>query len=109
MSGTRLWILSAGAIAIVGCLLFPPWLAVSEWADGHVTRDPCGRYFLLAPPKAEHVPSELGATVDARRQAGAALYQGPQYYVVDWTRQIVPISVLAAVTLSGLVLFRRRA
>jgi hypothetical protein len=109
MSRSQLWILSAGVIAIVGCLLFPPWLAVSEWADGHATRDPCGRYFLLAPPTAAHVPSELRATVDARRQAGAALYRGPQYYVVDWTRQIVPISVLAAVTLSSLVLFRRRA
>jgi hypothetical protein len=105
----QLWILTAGAIALLGCLLFPPWLGISEWADGHANRDPCQRYFLLTPPTTSRVPRELQAKVDDRRQAGAVLYQGPQHYVVDWARQIIPISVVTAATLVGLVILRRRA
>jgi hypothetical protein len=51
---------------------------------------------------------ELQATVDARRRAGATLYSGPDSYAVDTTRLIIPISVVCAVTLSGLVLSRHR-
>ena len=108
VSRAQLWVLIVGGVALLACLLFPPWLAISEWADGHVDQDPCHRYFVLAPPTASVVPRELEATVDARRQAGAALYRGPDHYVVDWTRQIIPISVVTAASLSGLVLLRRR-
>jgi hypothetical protein len=103
------WVmLGFGVVALIGLVLFPPWLAVSEWADGHLNRDECERHFLLMRPTAPLVLPELRARVEARRQAGAILYRGPDSYVVDWARQVIPTSVVAAVTLAGLVILRRR-
>jgi hypothetical protein len=109
MTRPQLWILTTGVFALFGCLLFPPWVGISEWADGHVNRDPCQRYFVLTPPTISRIPRELQALVDERRRSGAVLYQGPDQYVIDWGRQIIPISVVTAATLVGLVILRRRA
>ena len=87
--------------------MFPPWLAVTNWADGHADRDPIGRHFVLAPP-GPAVPEELRDTVEARRRGGAALYSGPDFYVVDTTRLIIPIAILTAITAVGLLLLRDR-
>ena len=100
--------LGVGLVALLGLLLFPPWLAVTEWADGHSDRDQCERHFLFTPPRAPAVVPELRARVEARREAGAVLYRGPDSYVVDWTQQVIPISAVGAITLAGLVIVRRR-
>ena len=108
MTRQQVALLGFGLLALLGLLLFPPWLAISEWADGHVDADQCGRHFLLAPPRAPAVLPELQETVEKRREAGASLYYGPDAYVVDNTRQIVPIAIVSAITLCGVVLLRRR-
>jgi hypothetical protein len=102
-------LLAIGVVVLVGLLLFPPWVAVSEWADGHADTDPCGRHFILEPPKPPLVVPELRATILARQRAGAALYGAPDRYVVDSARQIIPLSAAASVVLCGLVLLRRRS
>jgi hypothetical protein len=99
--------LALGLAGLVGVVLFPPWLAVTNWADGHADRDPIGRHFLMTPP-GPAIPGELRDTVEARRRAGASLYGGPDFYVVDTSRLIIPIAVLTAITAVGLVLLRDR-
>ncbi len=108
MSRSQSLTLVVGVVALLGLLVFPPWLAVTEWADGHVDRDACQRHCLLKPPTAPSVLPELEARVDARRRAGAILYRGPDSYVVDWARQVIPVSVVAAMSFGGLVILRRR-
>ena len=108
MTRAQMALLSVGVAALLGVLLFPPWIAISNWSDGHVDVDACGRHFLLTPPTAPAVLPELRATIEARRRAGAVLYGGPDSYAIDTTRLVIPISALWAVTLSGLVLLRRR-
>ena len=108
MTRQQLALLSVGLAALVGLLLFPPWLAITNWADGHFDVDECAHHFLLAPPRAPAILPELQARAEARRRAGAGLYRGPDCYVIDTTRLILPISILCAVTLSGLVILRRR-
>ncbi len=109
MNRRQLAILSAGLAPLLGILLFPPRVALSHWADGHTDDDPCGRHFLMAAPEPFTVVPELQATVDARCRSGATLYTGPDSYAVDTSRLIIPISGVCAVTLIGLVLFRRRS
>lgn len=46
--------------------------------------------------------------VEERRRAGAILYSGPDSYVVDTTRLIIPIAILTAITAVGLALLRDR-
>jgi hypothetical protein len=103
----QLAVLSAGLATLLGILIFPPWVALSHWADGHTDVDPCGRHFLMAAPEPFTVVPELQPTVDARRRSGAILYTGPDSYAVDTSRLIIPISGVCAVTLIGLVLLRR--
>lgn len=107
MSRRQLAILSAGLAFLLGILLYPPWVALSHWADGHTDVDACGRHPLMVAPEPFTVVPELQATVDARRRGGATLYTGPDSYAVDTSRLIVPISVVCAVTLIGLVLARQ--
>ena len=97
----------AGVVVLLAVVLFPPWLAVTNWADGHVDRDPCGHHFLLAPPDHTIMSPELSNIIDAKRRAGAELYGGPDFYVVDTARLIVPVSLILAVTLGAFVLLRK--
>jgi hypothetical protein len=108
MNRRQAGVLALAVAALTGVLLFPPWVAVSNWADGHADRDPIGRHFLLTPP-GPALPAELETIVEQRRRAGAALYSGPDFYVVDTTRLVIPLAVLAAFTVVGLVVLRDRS
>ena len=101
-------VLALATAVLAGVILFPPWLAVSNWADGHADRDPIGHHFLLSPPGPE-LPAELSEVVEARRSAGAIFYTGPDFYVVDTARLIIPLAVLAAGTVIVFVAFRDRS
>ena len=104
LSRRQLAVLGLGLITTAAVVLFPPWLAVTNWADGHVDRDPVGRHFLLTPPV--EMTADLQATILARRRAGASLYFGPDFYVVDKTGLIIPLAVVSALMATGLVLSR---
>jgi hypothetical protein len=106
---TRAQVIAAGlGVAVLAImLLFPPWMAVTYWSDGHETHDSCDRRFLLARPEPYTVVPELQKVIEVRRQNSAVLYNGPDRYMIDWTRQILPISIVSAIMLSALVLLRR--
>lgn len=108
MNRGQLGLLSLGLAALVGILVFPPWVAITTWADGSVERERCGWHLLLAPPRAPAVVPELRERAEAKVRAGK-LYRGPDAYMVDTMRLIVPISIVCAITLSGLVWLRHNA
>src|SRR6185295_13232412 len=99
---------AAGSVALLGVVLFPPWLAVTNWADGHVDRDPAGHHFLFVSPDSTAMTPELTDIIDAKRRAGAHLYSGPDFYIVDTMRLIVPFSVILAVTSGAVVLLGKK-
>jgi hypothetical protein len=74
----QLGVLALGFAGLMVVVMFPPWLAVTNWADGHADRDPIGHHFVLAPP-GPAIPEELRDTVEKRRRAGAILYGGPDF------------------------------
>jgi len=39
LNHTQRVVFAVGIVAVGGLFLFPPWVAVSEWADGHIDTD----------------------------------------------------------------------